>query len=85
MQSQEVILNGITAEDVKQIIAEALETYKGINLQLSYLMVTYLYTFDKADVPFINKYIMEEMRTGDIQVEEEGRIGMEKSENGSMA
>ena len=35
---------------------------------------SYLYTFDKSDVPYVNKYIMEEIRNGDIQVEEDGRM-----------
>ena len=74
MQTEQVVLNGVSQDDIKRIIKDALDNFKGIKPRVIFVDGSYLYTFDKADVPFINKYIIEEMRTGDIQVEEEERL-----------
>lgn len=69
-QTEQVVLNGVTKEDIQKIIKEALDNFKGTKPRLILLDGSYLYTFAKEDVPFINKYIMEEMRNGDIEVDE---------------
>ena len=73
LQTEQVVLHGLTKSDIQDIIKQALEDFKGHKPNLILLDGSYLYTFSKEDIPFINKYIMEEMRTGDIKVIEEGR------------
>ena len=75
MQTEQVVLNGVTKEDIQRIIKDALDNFKGIKPRIIFVDGSYLYTFAKEDVPFINKYIIEEMRTGDIQVPEEQEDG----------
>ena len=73
LQTEQVVLNGVTKSDIEEIIRRALDEFHEKN-RIIVVDGSYLYTFAKEDVPFINKYIIEEMRTGDIQVEEEGRL-----------
>lgn len=74
MQTEQIILNGVTKEDIQNIIKQALEDFKGIKPRLILLDGSYLYTFDKSDIPFINKYIIEKMRPGEIiEIDEKGR------------
>ena len=75
MQTEQVVLNGVTKEDIQLIIKDALDNFKGIKPSVIFIDGSYLYTFDKSDVPFVNKYIVEEMRTGDIQVNEKQEDG----------
>ena len=70
MQSQ-VILHGVKWEDIDKIIKKALEDYKGVKPNLILLDGSYLYTFAKDDVPFVNKFTSQ-IHTGEIKVIENG-------------
>ena len=55
MQSQ-VVLQGITYDDIQRIFEQTVALSKPHRPNLLYLDVAYLYTFDPSDVPFIGKF-----------------------------
>ena len=61
MQSQ-VILQGITYDDIQRILEKAVAEAYPHKPTLLYLDVAYLYTFEPSDVPFIGKFT-EQMKT----------------------
>lgn len=71
MQSSEVVLHGITKTEIEEIIKKALDESQSKN-RIIFVDGSYLYTFDRADVPFVNKFTSQ-IHTGEIMVVEDGR------------
>lgn len=59
MQVQPVYLNGITEQDIQDIIRRTIREFKGALPHIMTLDGNYLYSFDKSDVPFVNKFVKE--------------------------
>ena len=55
MQEQAVTLVGITNEDIQRIFEKTVKEYR-VKSALMFFDVSYLYTFDKSDIPFIGKF-----------------------------
>lgn len=70
-QQSSVVLNGVTKEDIELIIKKALDD-ASIKNRIIFVDGSYLYTWDKSDVHFVNKFTSR-IKLGEIQVVEQGR------------
>lgn len=68
---QQVVLQGITKDEIEDLIKKALDESRQRN-QIIFVDGTYLYTWDKSDVPFVDKFTSR-LHLGEIQVIEQGR------------
>ena len=69
---QQVVLNGVTRQDIEDIIRKALNDFQGFKPRIIFVDGTYLYNWDKSDVPFVNKFTSR-LHLGEIRVIEQGR------------
>ncbi len=53
---QEAQLLGVTRYDIQQMFEEALKQFKSAKTRIMYLDASYLYTFDKSDYHYIQKF-----------------------------
>lgn len=69
---QSVVLQGVTKEQIEDLIQKALNDFQGFIPRIIFIDGSYLYTFDRSDAPFVNK-LTSRLHLGEIRVIEHGR------------